>query len=138
MIPMTNQEPAIPRQGVPFDTFGLRLRIARAHVGDMSIEAAAAACGVKPATWSTWERGVHKPPHLEAIVKAIASGLDVDEDWLLNGGPLAPDPGPGTPPALVTLSERASSSGRRKSATRGNSVYCSDSQANILSNRTAA
>lgn len=118
---MSTQQTAEPRPGVPVDTFPIRLRLARIHAGDLSIDAAAALCGVKPATWSTWERGVHKPPHLGAIVQAIAAGLGVDAEWLLDGGPLTPDPGPGDPngPQLVPVGD----SGGSKPAKRRRSVY---------------
>ena len=120
---MTTQQAVETRPGVPADTFPVRLRLARIHANDISIEVAAARCGIKPATWSTWERGVHKPPHFEAMVKAIASGLDVDEMWLRDGGPLAPDPGPGDPPPITTLSDRAGPKRPGKARTRRNSVY---------------
>lgn len=94
---MSTEKIPAQRPGVPIDTFSTRLRLARIHAGDLSIDTASERCGVKPATWSTWERGVHKPPHLGAIVKAIAAGLEVDEEWLLHGGPLTPDPGPTDP-----------------------------------------
>jgi transcriptional regulator with XRE-family HTH domain len=111
------------RPGVPADTFPVRLRLARIHAGDISIEVAAARCGVKPATWGTWERGVHKPPHFEAMVKAIATGLEVDEVWLRDGGPLAPDPGPLGPRGLATVSDGGSAPSVPKARTRRNSVY---------------
>lgn len=120
---MSTQQTAEPRPGVPLDTFSTRLRLARIHAGDISIEVAAARCGVKPPTWSTWERGVHRPPHLNAIVKAIAAGLGVDEEWLLDGGPLTPDPGPGDPngPQLRPVGD----SGGSKTVKRRRSVYSS-------------
>lgn len=107
---------------VPIDTFGVRLKIARFHAGDISIERAAELCAVKPATWSTWERGVHRPPHFEAMVKAIAGGLNVDETWLRDGGPLLPEP-PTTPPRPITLSKKPAASRTGKRATRRSSVY---------------
>lgn len=108
--------------GIPFDTFPVRLRVARFHAGDISIEKAAGLCGVKPATWSTWERGVHRPPHFEAMVKAIAAGLGVDEDWLRDGGPLLPEP-PGTPPRPITFSKAKAEGGRKKPPARRGLVY---------------
>lgn len=120
---MTTEQAAEARGGVPRDTFPTRLRLARIHAGDVSIEVAAQRCGVKPATWSTWERAVHKPPHYEAMVRAIATGLGVDEDWLRDGGPLAPDPGP-NPPPVATLSDAPRGRRGRKAATRrGNSEF---------------
>lgn len=116
----TEQAPERPL--IPYDTFGARLRLARVHAGDISIEKAAELCAVKPASWSNWERGVHRPPHYEAIVKAIASGLEVDERWLREGGPLLPEP-PNLPPRPITLGEQPSRRSVRKAATRRNSVY---------------
>lgn len=120
---MSTQQPAVPSPGVPFDTFPTRLRLARIYASDASIDVAAARCGIKPATWSTWERGVHKPPHFEAIVKAIAAGLGVDETWLRDGGPLTPDPGPTNPegPKLQAVGD----SGGSRAAKRRRSVYSS-------------
>lgn len=128
---MTIQQ-APEKSGIPYDTFGVRLRLARVHAGDISIDKAAELCAVKPATWSTWERGVHRPPHFEAMVKAIAAGLDVDEAWLRDGGPLMPEP-PSTPPRPITLGDVPSRRAPRKSATRRNSVYCSTLSGDMVS-----
>lgn len=115
-------EQATETPAIPYDTFGVRLRLARVHAGDISIEKAAELCAVKPATWSTWERGVHRPPHFEAMVKAIAAGMGVDEAWLRDGGPLLPEP-PDIPPQPITLSKKPASQRSGKRATRRNSVY---------------
>ena len=124
---MTTELAPETRGGIPADTFATRLRLARIYAGGvktLTIDEAAERCSLKPASWSNWERGIHRPPHFEAMVKAIASGLGVDEEWLRDGGPLAPDPGPTLPP-VTTLGDQRRSSGHRKSATRRNSVYCS-------------
>lgn len=93
------------------DTFGLRLRIARHHAGDMSIEAAASRCGIVTSTWSAWEREQSSPRHRRAVAQLIATELDVDPDWLENGGPLAsPDPtDPGKRPDTVASLPRVDS-----------------------------
>ena len=122
---MTTQETVGTSGRRPIDTFPLRLRIARVHAGDVSIEVAAQRCGVKPATWSTWERGVHTPPHLAAIARVIADGLDVDEEWLLNGGPLDPPPGP-TDPEGAALHAIDGDSGGTVRAKRRRLVYRPD------------
>ena len=75
-------------RAVPTETFGLRLKIARWHAGDITIAKAAELCDLKPATWSTWERGVANPPHMRAVCLAVAEGLGVDVEWLMRGGPL--------------------------------------------------
>lgn len=119
---MSIQEaPESPR--VPIDSFGVRLRVARFHAGDISIERASELCGVKPATWSTWERNLHRPPHFDAMVKALAGGLGVDEAWLRDGGPLTPEPPTSRDGKPVTLSKKPSRRSVRKAATRRNSVY---------------
>ena len=124
---MTTQQAMETRPGVPADTFPTRLRLARIYAGDISIDRAALLCGVKPATWSTWERGVHRPPHFDAMVKAIASGLGVDEAWLRDGGPLAPDPTGGNPEdgGVVTLGEQTRPTRGGARAKRRNLVYSS-------------
>ena len=127
---MSTQQTAEPRPGVPYDTFATRLRLARIYAGDLSIDTAAVKCGLKPATWSTWERGVHRPPHLGAIVKAVAAGLDVDEKWLLDGGPLQPDPGPTNPdgPKLRAVGSSGGDSGGSRGKKRRHMVYSSQVQ----------
>jgi transcriptional regulator with XRE-family HTH domain len=79
--------PDAPRRGrVPADTLSNRLLLARRLAG-MSIEEAAAAAGLKPSSWSNWENGMRPQGEVE-VVQAIADALDIDEGWLLFGGPL--------------------------------------------------
>jgi transcriptional regulator with XRE-family HTH domain len=70
----------------PQDTFGARLVLVRREK-KMSVEVAAATCGVSQATWSTWERGA-QPRKLVEIVTTISDALGVDRDWLMWGGAL--------------------------------------------------
>lgn len=73
-------------QWVPEDTFGARLVLLRRQLG-MSVEDMAIACGQKPATWSTWERGA-SPRGMAAVVASISLATGVSRDWLMWGGPL--------------------------------------------------
>lgn len=88
-------EPTTTRS-VPEDTLALRLVIARVYRGHYNAASAALAVGVPRQSWSNWERG--KPiQHEDAMLAKIARVLDVDEDWLRDGGPLGgatmrPDP----------------------------------------------
>lgn len=72
---------------IPADTFAARLVLARMHVG-LTIQDAAARCGLLNQSWSNWERG-RVPRDLLDVVEAISEGLGIDRDWLLFGGPLA-------------------------------------------------
>jgi transcriptional regulator with XRE-family HTH domain len=76
---------------VPSDTFDHRLMLARSHAGRLTIQEAAAKCGVTHQSWSNWERG-RIPRDKVEVADAIAEGLGIDRDWLLHGGPLtSPD-----------------------------------------------
>lgn len=83
---------------MPLDTLATRLVIARVHAGHFNAASAAMACGVTRQSWSNWERGGHMQ-HMESMVAHIARCLNVDEDWLRDGGPLAPAPEPNDPTA---------------------------------------
>jgi transcriptional regulator with XRE-family HTH domain len=76
------------RQGdIPADTFAVRLVLARYHAGRLSIEKAAAKCGLNSGNWVRWEDGA-LPRDKVDVAQAIADGLGIDFDWLLLGGPL--------------------------------------------------
>lgn len=60
----------------------------RYHLG-LSVEEISARCGVRTATWSSWERGT-APRGMNRIVKTIAEETAVDRDWLMWGGSLPP------------------------------------------------
>jgi transcriptional regulator with XRE-family HTH domain len=67
----------------------MRLVIARVYRGHYNVASAALAVGESRQTWANWERG--KPMrHRDAVIAKIARALDVDEDWLRDGGPLGP------------------------------------------------
>lgn len=83
-----NTRPATPTGDIPADTFAARLVLARHHAGRLSIEKAAALCGVNHGSWANWESGARPRDKIE-VGQAIASGLGIDLDWLLFGGPLA-------------------------------------------------
>jgi len=80
------------RRKIPADTFANRLILARAFAGHLSIRDAAERCkgfGVRMGhgAWANWEKGAMPMDRL-ATVEVISEQLDVDADWLLNGGPL--------------------------------------------------
>lgn len=72
---------------MPTDTFAVRLRILRYDLGRLSVEQIAARCGVKTATWSTWENGA-LPRDLSRVVRKIATATGYSADWLMWGGAL--------------------------------------------------
>jgi transcriptional regulator with XRE-family HTH domain len=74
--------------GIPADTFSARLLLSRLHAGNVTIRDAAARCGIKHESWSSWERGGH-PRDLPDVVERVSGGLGVDRDWLMWGGPLS-------------------------------------------------
>lgn len=86
------------RRPIPADTFRLRLVIARLHAGHKTAESAAQAIGVSGQTWLNWERGIHTDSAMRPMqLHWIAEKMDVDEDWLRNGGPLTEMPAPEPP-----------------------------------------
>jgi hypothetical protein len=81
--------PLAGRRGrVPADTFSNRLILARAMAGHISIREACELTGLNRGSWQGWERGLRPRDILDAAQR-IAASLDVDEHWLLFGGPLA-------------------------------------------------
>jgi hypothetical protein len=72
---------------IPADLLMIRLAIARIHAGHLTIRQAADRCGLNYGSWANWEQGA-KPRDLLGVVGAISDGLDIDEHWLLWGGPL--------------------------------------------------
>lgn len=73
---------------IPADTFSNRLILARALAGHISIREACEVTGLNRGSWQGWERGLRPRDILDAAQR-IAEALDVDETWLLFGGPLA-------------------------------------------------
>lgn len=88
---------------VPSDTFATRLLVARTQKG-MTQQQAADACDINRATWALWEAG-SSPRNMAVVVAKIATGLGVDRDWLLWGGPLREPSGPGRGPGLLSHGE---------------------------------
>lgn len=76
------------RGRVPADTLSNRLLLARKLAG-MTIDQAAAAAGVTPSSWANWEQGM-RPQRETDVIGAISDALDVDQTWLMFGGPLTP------------------------------------------------
>lgn len=63
--------------------------------------------GVSGQTWRNWEDGQSGSAQKPAMVAYIAKQLDVDEDWLRHGGPLATDPPQPDGPGGMATSGRA-------------------------------
>lgn len=76
------------RGRIPADTFAVRLMLARALAGHLSIREACELTGLNRGSWQGWERGL-RPRDILDVAQCIAASLDVDEHWLLFGGPLA-------------------------------------------------
>lgn len=76
------------RAGIPVDSFGNRLMLARAYAGHLSIREAAELCDLGRGAWTNWEKGA-RPADIIDIATVVADKLGVDRDWLLFGGPLA-------------------------------------------------
>lgn len=74
---------AVESSWVPSDTFGSRLYLIRREKR-LTVEQAAKAAGLAPATWSTWEAGA-KPRDLVTVVQKINSALGADRDYLMWG-----------------------------------------------------
>jgi hypothetical protein len=74
---------------IPADTFALRLMASRHHAGRLSIEQAAARCGIKPGNWAHWENG-RRPLDKYEVAQDVAEGLGMNLKWLLEGGTLLP------------------------------------------------
>lgn len=91
---------------VPGDTFAARLMLLRQHLGHVTTEEIADRCGVKRATWSTWERGA-APRNMASVVARIALATGVSRNWLMWGGPLADPHGPSGLPGQPTISDNA-------------------------------
>jgi transcriptional regulator with XRE-family HTH domain len=74
---------------IPRDTLARRVQIARDEVG-LSQRAAALRCGITFGEWQGIEAGA-QARGLNVKIDKIAKGLGYDRDWLMWGGPLAPD-----------------------------------------------
>lgn len=72
------------RGAIPHDTFASRLVMVRMHHGYLTIEQAAAKCGVNYGSWSNWERGMN-PRDILGVAQKISDGLGIDYEWLLFG-----------------------------------------------------
>lgn len=77
------------RLDIPADTLSARLVLARHHAGRLSIEQAAARCGLNSGNWVRWEDGARPRDRVE-VCEAVSQGLRLDLNWLIFGGPLTP------------------------------------------------
>lgn len=82
------------RQGrIPADTLSNRITLARKLDGvtiKQAVKQVYDRTGIKlsESSWANWEGGM-RPQRETDVIQAIAEGLDVDESWLMFGGPLA-------------------------------------------------
>lgn len=89
----TQTAPDPPRRGrVPADTLSNRLVLARKLEGlsiEDAVEQVYERTGVQlsKSSWANWEQGM-RPQKETDVLQAIAWGLDVDDVWLIWGGPL--------------------------------------------------
>jgi hypothetical protein len=81
--------------GVPMDTFAIRLAVVRAVMG-WNYDQAARATGVGSETWRTWEKGTRRCTDIVGASSRISEGTDgvISRDWLILGGALAQEPAP--------------------------------------------
>lgn len=84
---MARDERDTTARGIPTDTFGRRLMLARDYAGNLSIREAADLCGIGRGAWTNWERGA-RPVDMLEVVEIVSEKLKVDRDWLLFGGAL--------------------------------------------------
>jgi hypothetical protein len=84
----TPDQQRLRRGRKPADTFSNRLMLARALAGHVSIREACEITGLNRGNWTGWERGL-RPRDILDVCQRVAAGLDIDEEWLLWGGPLA-------------------------------------------------
>ena len=72
---------------IPVDTFGARLAIVRQRL-KWNVSEAARECGLKPATWKTWEELDTLPRDIFDVCTKISQRTGCRYEWLLMGGPL--------------------------------------------------
>lgn len=101
ILGMSTNPAELPQRRLrPRDTWGARLAQLRYDL-QMSQGEIATLCGLPPATWSTWERGV-VPRDKAEITRRIARATGYDLDWLLWGEPDGSGPTtPGGPAAEI-------------------------------------
>lgn len=81
-------EAAMQQEWTPEDTFGTRLAIVRQRM-HWNVSEAARECGLKGATWATWEDLGTLPRNLYEVCHKISERTGCSYNWLLQGGPLA-------------------------------------------------
>ncbi len=79
--------------GVPIDTFPIRLAVVRAVMG-WNYDQAARATGIGSETWRTWEKGRRRCSDITTVAQQIAAVTGLSIEWLVLGGPLASPPRP--------------------------------------------
>lgn len=113
---------AQPAEGwIPEDSLALRLFLVRKQLG-LSQRQAALKTGVSYGSWQSMEDG-RQARGVDTKVAKICAALGVDREWLMWGGPLAPD---GEGHSLVTVeylsptfrNSRASRRERRRTGLR--------------------
>lgn len=74
--------------GIPVDTFAIRLAVVRAVMG-WNYDQAARATGIGSETWRTWEKGKRRCTDVLGVGSVIAEVTGLSRDWIVLGGPLA-------------------------------------------------
>lgn len=86
-VSSTDQDPApLVRDGVPVDSFRVRLGIIRALKG-WNAKQAGERTGVGAENWRLWEKG-RRPQDYEEACRKIADATELDRTWVASGGPL--------------------------------------------------
>ena len=89
---------------IPGDTLAARVVLVRRELG-ISQREAATQSGLTYGEWQSMEDG-RSPRDLPAKIARIALAFDVDRDWLMWGGPLAPPAEPGGNAPLRSTTRR--------------------------------
>lgn len=79
----------LPARRVPRDTFPIRLAIVRAEMG-WNYDQAETATGISSESWRTWEKGKRRCANVEGISRKLSEVTGFSYEWLMIGGPLAP------------------------------------------------
>lgn len=87
--------PVREHEAVPADTFPIRLAIVRAAMG-WNYDQAAAATGINSETWRLWEKGKRRCTDVVGVAAKITKATGYSSQWLVMGGALGPEGGPGS------------------------------------------
>lgn len=76
--------------GVPVDSFAVRLAIVRAVMG-WNYDQASRATGIGSETWRMWEKGKRRCTDVLGVGSQLAAATGLSREWIVLGGPLAMD-----------------------------------------------